>query len=1464
AVFLFGTRAYINLPRESAPDITIPVVLITTPYQGVSPQDIETLISIPLENELTSLRDIEKLSSSSSEGISVVSIEFAADVQIDEALQKVRDRVSRVKPKLPDDITEPSVREISFSDIPVLLVTLSGPNEDVLVELAEDLEDAATRLDSVLDADVSGGIERQIRVQIDPARLSHYGLSLSDVQGAISNENVNIPGGNVMVGGGDFLLRTPGQFETAHEIEEVAIKRVGDIPVFIRDIASVLDGKEDRVTYSRLNGKPSVTVSITKRSGANILSVAQSVKATVAIQSETWPENVTYSVLADQSENIAQSVSDLQNNILTALILVVAVIVVFMGLRNSLLVGLAIPLSMLMSFLVLEVLGFTLNMVVLFSLILALGMLVDNGIVVVENVYRHLEMGKPPREASIDGTSEVAVAVTASTATTAAAFFPLVFWTGIMGEFMGFLPKTIIIVLVSSLIVAIGVLPVVMAKVLKTPEVVNNEKSPMRDRELGTLMSAYRSLLRFSIRYKWFSAGSGVGTFIVTVGFFALFNNGSEFFPETDPERAVVGITLPVGADLDATDRVVRQIEPLISEEVNVESWVAEVGVSAGGQALTGFNAAPNQARITVDFKPSKASAKPGEQIRQGKSEDSVSRLRKAMSVIPGARVTIEPESMGPPVGKPISVQVVGDDFHSVGEVAQQFRRKLANLPGTTDLSDNYKVGRPELRLRIDRGAAKLVGVSTAQVGNAVRTAVAGTKASTLRDGEEEIDIIVELAPQFRQDVQSVLDLRIPGRADTSPNTFPVPLSAVAGWDLVGGSGTLNHLDQDLVVTIEGDVAVGFNENAVRAELNTLIAGFETPEGIYLTQGGASDDQAESAAFLQRAFLIAVVLISMVLVTQFDSITTPLIIMATVFLSMIGVLWGLVLTHTPFGIIMTGLGVISLAGVVVNNAIVLLDYVEQLREQGLPVEEALIEAGLTRFRPVMLTAITTTLGLLPMAIAIGFDFSKLQWVVGGASAQMWGPMAIAVIFGLSFATLLTLVMVPTLYSILDQLRLSSRSVRSMFTKTVGIATALSLAVLFLPAPAQAVTLEEAWSAAENHNLQLKISTESVVQSKATTAKAWSSLSPRGDVSATYVLNNQEIVLDMSEGLDPALAAVSGITPITIQEKAFWQAEAGVSQRFFSGTALPGIRGATLATKSAKYTLQHTKNQLKETVASSYFGLLNAREIKRIAEAQLDTATHQLELADRQVAAGMASRRVAIQARLGVAQAKRQVSTAHQSVVDAQIGFEMITGLSQSNLEVPASVVTPTSVESALVQAKTERSDLRAAATQAKAMSFQRTAYDLQWLPVVDGRFAYIFSENTGFQSDPWTWRATLTARWDFWDGGVRVAEQIESRSFVRQAQLTELALMDQAEREIRVAFEGLKGAEHQLDAVVEELALAEENVELAELSFTAGSTTWLEVEQADLMLLQARLGQLSARRARELAAIHLLAATGAL
>ncbi len=1020
-IFIFGLVSYVQLPRESNPDVKIPFVMVTTPYPGVSPKDIETLVTVPLENELSGVKDLKTITSTSAEGVSLINLEFEPEVVIEDALQRVRDRVSRAENQVPEDAEDTLVQEISFSDIPIMLINLAGPvDETNLKQYAEDLQDDLKRISGVLKVQLSGGRTRQFRVQIDPSRLAHYELGIMDVVSAIGNENVNIPGGEVTATKGNFLVRVPGEFTAAQEIENVAITRRGDRPVFIRDVATVVDGFQNRSTYSRMNGESSVSLGVVKRGGANIVDVADEAKRLAAEHSKRWPESVEYRILADQSRNVDIMVAELENNILLALILVIGVVLLFMGVRNSLFVAIAIPLSMLMGMMIFSLMDITLNMVVLFSLVLVLGMLVDNAIVLVENIYRHVEMGKTPVQGSIDGAKEVAGAVAASTFTTLAAFAPLLFWTGIMGEFMVYLPITLVSVLASSLFVALAILPVLTAIGLSqmTPKrpLADEIDAPPREEDLHWVLKLYRSILLWALKHRWLTSGAMGALFIVTFVLYGMFNHGTEFFPDVAPDRATISVRASDGTDLEETDRIVREIEEILIQDVNIETYVAETGVVVGDFSSS---EATNQARITLTFYPHASKAQPGEIPRKEDTRDTIKRLREQLGHIVGAEITVEKERMGPPVGKPISVEVSASDYHAAGQAAQRIRRELAKIDGAAALTDNYRVGRPELRFRVDRGAAKRIGASTGEVANAVRAAVNGTKASSFRNGEDEYDIVVELAPQFRDDLQSVLGLRIPGREDMELGTFSVPISSVAKYELAGGTGSIHHKSQDPMVTIEGDVKEGFNENTVRAEVIKFIDEFDAGKGVTLRLGGANDEQRKSQEFLGNAFLIAVFLIALVLVAQFNRYDLPLIILASVVLSLIGVLWGLLLTGTSFGIIMTGLGVISLAGVVVNNAIVLLDYVEKLRERGRNRHDALIEAGITRFRPVMLTAVTTILGLIPMAVGLNIDFRTMDAFWGTQSGEWWGPMAVAVVFGLAFATVLTLVVVPTMYTFFD-------------------------------------------------------------------------------------------------------------------------------------------------------------------------------------------------------------------------------------------------------------------------------------------------------------------------------------------------------------------------------------------------------------------------------------------------------------
>jgi len=1009
-----GWQAYQAMPREAAPDITIPVVLVTTPYIGVSPADIETLVTNPLEDELEKLKDVDNISSTSAEGASIISIEFTPDVNIDDALQKIRERVDAAAPELPPDAEDPIITEISFSEFPVIVVNISG---DVglltLKQVAEDLQDQIEGVPGVLEVTLVGGIEREITVEANPELLEFYRVTILELLGTIQGENINMPGGSVDLGDLKYLVRVPGEFESPSDIESLVIRTEDGDPIYVRDVAQVVDGYEEETTFSRINETPSVSLSITRSGGENIIRITDEIKVMLDEYRAEYGENLTFTTLADVSDEIRLQLDDLENNIITGLVLVVLVLLFFMGgLRNALFVGLAIPMSMLLSFVVLHAMDYTLNIVVLFSLVIALGMLVDNAIVVVENTYRHAAMGKTRVQAAMDGVAEVAWPVISSTATTVAAFIPLSFWPGIMGQFMSFMPVTIIIVLLSSLFVALVINPVFCALFMAMPRptgIEDPDEAELAALPRNFLYTAYGAVLRAGVRHWWVVLILAALAFAGTIAAFGKYNAGVEFFPETTPERAFVNITLPDGSNVEASDRIVQMVESILAQEQDILNFVADIGAGNGGQMDFGAGGtAPHRSRITIDFVD--------RELLHDNPNTILERIRSQLVDLSGAEFEIQKEQGGPPTAPPINIELSGPNNEQLGALTTAMVQIINGVDGVVDLKDNFEAGRPEITVNVNREEAARVGVSTSAVANTVRGAINGLEASTFRDDEDEYDILVRLPEQQRNEIEDIASLQV-----ANDDGIRIPLTEVADIRVGRGYGSIRHIDGDRVVTISADVAPGENSNELLSEVQERIAAeLPVPAGYRVSYTGENEDQAESAAFLGNALLVGMFLIALVLITQFNSISQVGLIMVSVLLSLIGVLWILILRQQPFSVIMTGVGVISLAGVVVNNAIVLIDYTNELRSRGIPTQRAVVQAGLVRLRPVLLTAGTTALSLMPTVLGYSLDAKNLRLASGGSSVEMWGPMANAIIAGLVVSTVLTLLVIPALYNGFDQ------------------------------------------------------------------------------------------------------------------------------------------------------------------------------------------------------------------------------------------------------------------------------------------------------------------------------------------------------------------------------------------------------------------------------------------------------------
>jgi len=1006
AVVIAGLYSYATLPRESFPDITIPYVFVTTSYEGVAPQDMEELITIPIERKLKGLADVEEIRSTSAEGISTVAVKFLPKVDIDDAVQKVREKVDQAKPDLPPDLPDdPEILEVNFSDLPVIRVVLSGPfSLRRLQTFAEEFEDRIESIQGVLDARLTGGLEREIHVEFDLDRVGAYNVPFSSLINAVTRSNVNMPSGSMDIGQGKYLVRVPEDFKHPSEIFSiVAFVRDGK-PVYLRDVATIQDSFKDPLTRSRINGEKSVTLAVQKRSGENIVRVTDEVKRVVEALRPIMPPALKIDLTSDMSEDVRLMVSDLENNILTGLILVLAVIFTFIGGRSAVFVALAIPYSMFITFSLLTGFSVTLNMVVLFSLILALGMLVDNGIVIVENIYRHMQEGESREEAARIGTNEVAWPVITSTLTTLGAFFPMLFWPGIMGEFMGFLPQTLIMALSASLFVALVINPVLSAR-YQTVKALNTAPNPGKGNpdRLPLIKRVYVRLLSWALNHRLIVLLIAFLMLFAVITAFVLFGKGTEFFPDTEPRRAYIHVKAPEGTNLDASDQLVAQVEKIVSQYEDIRYVISNMG-SVGGDPFAQGGTGTHLSRVALDFKDLHDRSRPSSEI--------VIEIRdRLLKTIKGAEVQVEKEKHGPPTGPPVNLEITGNDILVLGELAARARQRIKDIPGLVDLKDNFVKGKPEIRVRVDKEKAALLNLDTYTIAFTVKAAINGAKVGVYREGKDEYDIIARLPEKDRRSMESLKRITVSG-----PRGEPIPLTSLGQASLASGLGAIMRLDQKRVVTISGDVSGRLANDVIQDITERLGTDFNWPRGYTYRFTGEQREQQKAQAFLSKAFVGAIFLILLILLTQFNSFSTPFIIMTSVVLSLIGVFFGLLVTGMAFGIIMTGIGVISLAGVVVNNAIVLIDYYTQLRESGLSSRDALLQAGLVRFRPVMLTAITTILGLLPMATGISFDFRKLAWDIGGESSQWWGPMAVAVIFGLAVATLLTLLVVPVLCS----------------------------------------------------------------------------------------------------------------------------------------------------------------------------------------------------------------------------------------------------------------------------------------------------------------------------------------------------------------------------------------------------------------------------------------------------------------
>ena len=994
-LFVAGLTAYNNIPKESNPDIAIPMMYVSMSLDGISPEDAERLLVRPMEHELRSLEGIKKMTATASEGHASVMLEFDAGFDPEVALADVRVKVDAARSKLPSEANEPTVNEINVGLFPVLSVGLSGPvAEDVLVFTARRLKEQIEAIPEVLEVDIGGDREDMLEIVVDPQVLQGYGIDYLQLFNLVSNNNRLVAAGSLDTGAGRMTLKVPGIIEDLDDVMSIPVKVTSDAVVTFADVATIHRTFKDPLGFARINGQPAVVLEIKKRSGANIISTIEQTKALLEQAKPLFPPGLQVDYIMDQSKDVKNMLSDLLNNVLTAVVLVIILILATMGLRSALLVGITIPGAFFCGILLIAALGFTMNIIVLFALILVAGMLVDGAIVVSELADRHQLDGQDSKTAWLNAASRMAWPVIASTATTIVVFLPLLFWPGVVGQFMKYLPATVMLCLISSLAMALIFLPVMGASVGgKTANVSTRQSdaAPMRvyRRWLSTMVNHPGKTLSFSL------------VFIVLVYVaYGRFNHGLEFFPSVEPESAQVQVRARGDLSVYEKDALLRQVEARLMGLTEVKALYARSLASAGGE-LTADVVGTIQFQFTDWF-----ARRPATDILQ--------QLRERTADIPGVILDFRKQEEGPAGGKPIELQISAADSTTINAAVEQVIDAMRSLDGFVDIEDNRSLPGIEWRIDVDRAEAARFGADVLTVGNAVQLISNGLLLAKYRPeyASDEVDIRVRY-PKKDRTLEQLSQLHLQTTAGQ------VPISQFVTITPGEKTSIIRRIDSRRAVTVKSDLAPGFQVAERLAALKALNV--PLPEGVMITTAGEDAEQREAMQFLSGAFLVAIFLMLMILLVQFNSWYQSLLILSAIVLSTAGVLLGLLINGQPFGVVMVGMGIIGLAGIVVNNNIVLIDTYNQLRADGMNSTEAAIETGSLRLRPVLLTSITTVMGLLPMVLAINVNLVEPSLGLGAPSTQWWTQLSSAIAGGLTFATFLTLFLTPALLVLGDKL-----------------------------------------------------------------------------------------------------------------------------------------------------------------------------------------------------------------------------------------------------------------------------------------------------------------------------------------------------------------------------------------------------------------------------------------------------------
>lgn len=1103
AIFIsvLGLMNYYFIPKETFPQVIIPYIVVSTPYPGTSPEDMENLVTRPIEKQLKSISNVKKITSNSVPDFSSIIVEFEPDLSIETAKQRVRDAVDKAKSDLPTDLpAQPQIMDIDLSAMPVMYINISGNYDLVkLKHYAELAQDKIEGLKEITRVDIVGALDREIQIDADIFKMQAAKVTFGNIEQAVALENLTISGGILTSNGTRNTVRIKGQFADVETIRNIVVQSSSGALIKLGDIAEVTDGFEEQASFARLDGSNVITLNVIKKNGANLLDASDQIKEIIdELKERQYPKDMQVTLTGDQSRFTRNTLEELNNTIIIGFILVTIVLMFFMGFTNAFFVGLSVPLSMFVAYMVIPGLGFTMNMIVMFAFIFALGIVVDDAIVVIENTHRLHKYNPDINVAAKRAAGEVFLPILSGTLTTLAPFFPLAFWPGIVGQFMHYLPVTLIITLFASLFVAyvfnpvfavsfmkheydkdyqqgntwrklkistiiMGALAILfyaiyfaanaqgaftMANILTFAVilillfhfVIKKMITKFQDEIWPATMKIYENQLRWVLkgaRPIWILVGM-IGLFFATLFITGIAKPTVLFFPNGDPNNVFVYIKMPGGTHQNVTDSVTRLAEQRVYKALgqnnpDVESIISNVTIGAEEEGFASSGTPFNRGKVTVNFVEHKF------RTTGISTTQYLEMVRKEVADIAGAEITVDKEQNGPPTGKPINIEITNENLGALINDAYAFKKYIdsLNIPGVEELKSDFETNSPEIVIQVDRDRARRLGISTGQIGMEVRTALYGKEISKLKQDEDEYPIMLRYEKSTRDNINALVNLQITYRDMNTGMLRSIPLSTVARIDYTSSYAGIKRLDQKRVITVYSNVLSGYSANDIVPIIKREAKTFPLSEGTSIELTGEQDDQAETVAFLLKAMIIAIGAIFFILITQFSSISKSLIILSEVIFSIIGVLLGVIIFKMDIVIMMTGLGIVALGGIVVRNGILIVEFIDVKKKEGMPTRRAIIEGGKTRITPVILTATATMLGLVPLAVGLNINFATIftelnpHLYFGGDNVAFWGPLSWSIIFGLSFATFLTLMFVPALYELDYVIRLKIAKRRNL-------------------------------------------------------------------------------------------------------------------------------------------------------------------------------------------------------------------------------------------------------------------------------------------------------------------------------------------------------------------------------------------------------------------------------------------------